>query len=245
MEDSEWKVLEKEGLYHNLMKNASHAIFIVNDEGVIIEVNKAAEKLTGYSESELEGRSFLELHPGKEHLKIMEQFSKASETRKGLMKEIELIRKDHKKRCVNITARMVGYGNKDLGIAILTDVTQEKAMRKKLQENEKNYKEALDAINTPIHVVDKDLRIVFANKEFIKWCNQLKLTSRIVGKRISEAFPFLNKNVEQEYQKVFKGKGVTTEEDSEVNGKEVHTQTRKIPIFSEGKVERVVTVVIN
>jgi PAS domain S-box-containing protein len=95
-----------------------------------------------------------------------------------------------------------------------------------------------------IHVVDQDLRYVFINRRFLNWNQELGLTTDVIGKNIFEVFPFLHENVRDEYTRVFQtGEMMITDESTRLQGREIFTETRKIPIFREGKIIQVVTVI--
>ncbi|MDD5566034.1 MAG: PAS domain S-box protein [Candidatus Omnitrophica bacterium] len=124
------------------------------------------------------------------------------------------------------------------------DITVRKQIEQRIRESELRYRTILDSMGDAIHVVDEDLKILMVNKEFKQWNKELGLTSLMTGRALYEVFPFLKNEVRQEYQKVFKtGKAVVTTETYTINKKQLHTQTRKIPIIEEGKVSYVLTVI--
>ena len=53
------------------IKEASDAMFVVNTEGNLLEVNKKAEELTGYTRQELINMNFTRLHPKEELEKLL------------------------------------------------------------------------------------------------------------------------------------------------------------------------------
>ncbi|MEI6631135.1 MAG: diguanylate cyclase, partial [bacterium] len=115
---------------------------------------------------------------------------------------------------------------------------------RELQESELQYRSTIESMSQAIHVVDRGLKVIIANKVFKKWSEALGFSSDIVGKTIFEVFPFLSENVRDEYNQVFEtGEILITEENNNIAGKGIITETRKIPIFEEGRVSRVVTVV--
>ena len=95
-----------------------------------------------------------------------------------------------------------------------------------------------------IHVVDSDLNILLINKTFKRWIKILGLDSDVVGKNITEAFPFLKYKVIQEYQHVFeKAESITTLEKNRVRSRTITTQTKKIPVLEDGRVVQAVTII--
>jgi len=101
----------------------------------------------------------------------------------------------------------------------------------------------VDAFDCPVHVVDRNLRILFINRAFRRWCNELGFTNNIAGQHLSEAFPFLPSHVHEEYERVFQtGRDLRTEERTTFGDREVLTETEKFPLFAGEGVSHVVTV---
>jgi PAS domain S-box-containing protein len=95
-----------------------------------------------------------------------------------------------------------------------------------------------------VHVVDRDLRIILGNARFTSWLEELGLTKDVIGQKLCDVFPFLPHKVYDEFHRAFEtGKTVVTEEITTIGGKEYFTKTRKIPIFEEGRVNKVATII--
>lgn len=103
--------------------------------------------------------------------------------------------------------------------------------------------EALDALEDPLHVVDRDLRIIVVNERLRRWCEELGVPSDLVGKHVFEAFPFLKDAIRDEYRTVLEsGQPLVTDEVTVVDGHTIASRIHKIPICENGAVVRVVTV---
>ncbi|MFX1569127.1 MAG: PAS domain S-box protein [Promethearchaeota archaeon] len=110
--------------------------------------------------------------------------------------------------------------------------------------SEQQYLTILNSLNDPMHVVDRDLRIMYQNPAMINWLTKLKIDSEIIGKTIFEVFPFLDYDkVYNEYDKIFQNGGVlVTTEATKPFDRFLYTETSKIPIKTEGKVNQVITI---
>lgn len=107
-----------------------------------------------------------------------------------------------------------------------------------------DYYQTLDGLGDPLHVVDSELRIISANSAFKKWLTSLEYNSDIKGQYLSDAFPFLSKQVMEEYKRAFENRETIVTSDFNLFGeREVYTETRKIPITNNGEVARVVTII--
>lgn len=113
-----------------------------------------------------------------------------------------------------------------------------------LLDSELQLRTTLDSMADAIHVADEDLRIVLMNKRFKEWNRSLGLPTDVIGKNLLEVFPFLPDIVREEYRRVFEtGETLSSEETSEIAGETIITETWKIPVFEEGRVAQVTTIV--
>ena len=113
-----------------------------------------------------------------------------------------------------------------------------------LRHEELLYRATIDAIDAPLHVVDRDLRLVLINQASQKWLKDLGIKAGVIGRNIFEVFPFLTQKVHREYQQVFdSGRSLVTEEANTLSGRIYYTETRKMPILEKGRVSQIITVV--
>jgi PAS domain S-box-containing protein len=95
-----------------------------------------------------------------------------------------------------------------------------------------------------MHVVDPNLTILSANCAFKQWLRNLDYEVELSGRKISEVFPFLSSRIIDEYQRAFElQETIVTSDYTVFEGKELYTETRKIPVISNGRVVRVVTII--
>ncbi len=95
-----------------------------------------------------------------------------------------------------------------------------------------------------IHVIDRNFRVLVANKAYIELCKIAGYPDNPLGKNLFEIYPFLLKNVQDEYLKVFEtGQILKTEEMVSLNLRDFYTETQKVPIFEDRKVVRIMTII--
>ncbi len=129
-------------------------------------------------------------------------------------------------------------------LGAVKDITERKMARAALEESETLYRTTIDAIRDPLHVITPDMRIALINRPFLDLMKSLGFEGFLQGLTVFEAFPFLPPAVEEEYREVFAtGRVVTTEEATRIGEAVVHTETTKLPILRDGRVEKVVTVI--
>ncbi|MCP4257786.1 MAG: PAS domain S-box protein [Planctomycetes bacterium] len=114
-----------------------------------------------------------------------------------------------------------------------------------LRESEFQYRTTLDSIWDAIHVVDTDFRIILINESLLKWSKELGIeVDQPVDRNIFDVFPFLSDKVRDEYHMVLdSGKVLTTVETNYIAGREICTESRKIPILEADKVVKVITII--
>jgi len=109
---------------------------------------------------------------------------------------------------------------------------------------ERKYFEMLDAMDEAVHVIDGDFRILFQNRVVRRWGRELGLPGEAIGRNLFEIYPFLPDSVREEYRRVFEsGRLLEARETSSIEGREVWTETKKIPVFEGACVAKIVTCV--
>ena len=246
--ESEKARRESELLFRQVIDLIPFMIFAKDAEGRFVLGNKAVAEAHGTTTDQLVGKTYAELVGAEpEYKQYLKDDRDVIET--GLTKfipEETFTDENGEVRLLQTTKIPVKLTSLEkscvLGVAI--DVTEQKKAEKQLRDSEWQYRMTINAMGDAIHVVDEDLKIHLINDSFIEWLEELGMETDVNGKVIPEAFSFLGPKVYEEYREVFRtGKTVVTEETNVIGGKEIVTDTRKIPIIEEGKVKQVMTVV--
>jgi len=269
---AEQKLKESELKYRHLFESSPYSIILVDRKGQIIDANPSTERLFNRSIENLINRNFLDIHIKPQELLPLfeERYSSILKGHVPQPLEVQISRfKDGIPLWISIDDSLVEIGNEMLFQVIIQDITEKKIAEQNLKnsqeelkilnreleqkisertkdliKSEQQYRTTIDSLNDPLHVVDKELRIILVNEEFKKWLSRLKIKPDIFDQKISDAFPFLPDNVFEEYEEAFNtGKILVTTETTSLQNNIVITETRKIPIFSEGKVTQVITII--
>lgn len=239
--------MEKEWLI-SAISHCNDGVSITDREDQYIYVNEAHAQIYGYSSEELLGKTWYDLIPP-EMVASSEKIIKETLHNKEVgtfSGEIYALRKDKTLLPTEVKAKALWdrEGNYHGHICVIRDISERKRAEEMLRESEMRYRTTIDSMADPIHVVDRDLKFVLFNKAFTKWNEELGLEKDALGRQLFEVFPFLSERVSDEYRRVFEtGEILVTEERTEFGGKKFITETRKIPVFDEGKITRVVTVI--
>ncbi len=262
---TEQKLRESEKKYRHLFESSSYSIILIDKKGKIIDYNQTTENIFGRKIADLKNKNFLEV--GIKPEKIIPIFKQRYQSiLKGIIPnpiEIQISRSvDGALMWISIDDSIVEIDGENIFQVIIQDITEKKiaeeeltALNRELEqkvlertkdliESEQQYRTTINSLNDPLHVVNKDLEIILSNNALNSWLAELGIEKQIVNKKVFEAFPFLPDKIYKEYEEVFNsGKSILTVGSIILNEKEIFTETRKIPIFSEGSVNQIITII--
>ena len=240
---TEQMLKESEERHRLISENANDFIAIFSQLVKFEYVNEVHMKVLGYSKEDLIGKSLSQfIHPRDIRIitKILSDLVKFGEGRA----ELKFKKKDGTYIWLDVRGKtFIDKSGELKGITISRNITERKEAEQKLKESEEQYRTTINSFSDPLHVVDRNLKIILANPAFERWLLSLDVDEKIVGKNIFEAFPFLPDKVRREYEKVFNS-GIQhfSEESTFLGDKEIITETHKIPIFRGDDVSQVVTI---
>ncbi|MCD6474095.1 MAG: PAS domain S-box protein [Thermoplasmata archaeon] len=147
---------ESEEKYRMVVETANDTIAILQYD-MIKYANKQAEKLTGYSLKEIIGADFRRFVSKEESKRLQDMYREASKKKiTGLRRETFIIRKDGKKRYVDVSLSIISYHGGPAAIVVIRDITERKEMEEKLRESETHYRTLFEAANDAILILDGD-----------------------------------------------------------------------------------------
>jgi PAS domain S-box-containing protein len=165
--EAEEELKESEKKYQRLFENMMNGLVLyklITDKNghpvdyIIEEVNKAAEKLTGYKRKELIGKSFLKLK-----LLSLTDMPKAAKLLAKNLKgqptgpdEFILNRKDNSKVIAEISTYPDKIKGRTLVLGMAKDITKRKKAEKTLAESEARYRTVFENTSTTTMIVEED-----------------------------------------------------------------------------------------
>jgi PAS domain S-box-containing protein len=233
--------------YEDLIRTAPDGITVINSEGTIIIANDAFSNIGGYSASELTGMNLAKF-PGFLPRDIPRYMKIFKDVLRGQIPKPFEINWNDKRGNLRVSELHVSPLKKDNKIfavqAITRDITEKVQFIDALKSSEKQYRTSMDSMQEGIHLVNRNLEIIIANKALAERARKLGFPEDFVGKTIFKAFPFLSQIVRKEYLEVFStGKVHKKEEHFKIGDNNVYAFTRLIPIYEGDKVERILTIV--
>ena len=170
---------ESERRFKALFDEARDAIFIADAEtGLLVDVNRQAEKLTGRLREELIGMHQTKLHPPEESTNYRRYFAKHVRGGGGVDLPVEVLASDGRKVPMEVNASVIELADgKRLLQGIFRDITERKLAERKLQSSAAKLEQSnrelraektrteliLQGIGEGVVVVDLDQRILVVN----------------------------------------------------------------------------------
>lgn len=156
---AEQKLRKSEEKYRNYIDNAPDGIFIIDRLGNYIEVNKAASKITGFSEDELLKKSIPDIVAPESMEESRKLFSKIMAT--GKSSGDVLIKKKDDSKCYVFVDCVKLAENKFIGFH--KDITERKKAEQQLKVSEEKYYQAYNLANFYKDLFAHDMNNILQN----------------------------------------------------------------------------------
>ncbi len=225
---------ESEGKFRAISGSANDGIILMGNSGEITFWNNAAERIFGYTESEILGKDLHEiLTPEKYRDRQNKAFSMFKETGEGdaigRTLELEAIRKNKDVFPVELSLSAIKIKDKWNAVGIVKDITDRKKAEQALKENEDNLRTLFNAMTDVVFEVDYNGTYINIAPTSTKL--MYKPPSEIIGKTFHELFPKYDADVFlQTIQSCLDEKNTNNIEYAlTINDKEIWFEGRAIP----------------
>lgn len=139
---NEHRLVASEQKYRALLENAVDAILLADTQGNLIDANRRAESLLGYTREELCGMHALQLHPPQEHARVHEVFRELARSGNTLVQH-PVLRKDGTCLQIEVAATRVHCGEQSIVQGIFRDVTERERRSRERLEQEQRHRDTL------------------------------------------------------------------------------------------------------
>ncbi len=167
---SELKLSKTRKFRDDLIKTANALILGLDTRGNVTLLNPAAEKVTGYLKSEIEGKNWFEmLIPGGKHQEILDELNHLSDEGLPRWYENKILTKNGRERIISWSHSKIRENGKTEGtILIGIDVTERKLAEGLLKESEEKYREIMESTPYIRYRTDLEGSITFVSKAIEK-----------------------------------------------------------------------------
>jgi len=159
------QLLEKELRYQVLFDGATDGIFVHDEEGRILEVNRAACSLLKVDKKTLLNTPWNQFIPADDWEEQNAYFKKVLSTKKALPLKAAMLRADGQSFHAEIRCRRVRIGGRYLLQTFVRDISPQVTLQASLQESKEKYRIFIESSLVGVFIVRKN-RIQFANGMF-------------------------------------------------------------------------------
>ncbi|MBI5680891.1 MAG: PAS domain S-box protein [Methanobacterium sp.] len=156
---AEESLRESENKYRGLVNSSVDAVISVDMQMRITMWNPAAERLFGYNEKEILGKSLMTIVPKSYKKEKEEGFDEYRKTGAsfviGKTVELEGLRKDGIKIPIELSISSTRVGETEIPTAIIRNITERKMAEKAIKESEEYQRTIFSSVHTGIIVVDE------------------------------------------------------------------------------------------
>lgn len=162
---------ESEEKFRRLFESSNDAIFIADSKTRrLVDCNRLAEKLTGYSRERILSMEADKLHPKDKVKEAMEGFKKQAAGELSFV-ESEILTKDGKRITVSINAAIVEIAGKEYLQGIFRDITESKRVEEEIKARVKELEDFHDV------AVSRELEMIRLEKEIERLKKELEKKS--------------------------------------------------------------------
>jgi PAS domain S-box-containing protein len=164
--EAEEALKKSEALLRSVVTTSPVGITLETAERVIVWVNDAIVRCSGYSAKELEGRSTRIFYASDEEFaRVGEIIRNEAGLDRTMVTETAFLRKDGQARDVQLTAAPVDANDATAGIVfVVADITGRKRTDEELQKAHRRLSDIIDFLPDATFVIDREKRIVAWNK---------------------------------------------------------------------------------
>ncbi len=198
---------DAEAKYYKLLETTNDAVIITDSAtGIIIDINKKAEDLLGYSREELIGMHHTQLHPAAEASLYTNIFKDHARMGIALAKDLHVRHKNGHKIPVEINSSVTFLGDKKIVQGVFRNVTEDRQAK----EHIRLYAEILNNIQIGLivwHLENLDdvntFRLIATNTAATQFTGVAM--EKFLGKTLAECFPaILDTEVPKIYAEVIR-----------------------------------------
>lgn len=154
--------------YETIIQKSTDALLVLNDDGKIIFWNKAAEKLTGYSKSEVFNKPFEKLFLSIDHNGLLSIFTFLAESEKYNTNGSLLTKQKLKKEIEVSFFATQNRQASQMYVVVCADITEKIEVERALRLSEERFRSIVQNATDLICNFSESGKIIYANPSFIR-----------------------------------------------------------------------------
>ncbi|HKR00676.1 MAG TPA: PAS domain S-box protein [Pyrinomonadaceae bacterium] len=185
---AEQAMRQSEERYRELFENANDLVYTHDLQGNFTSLNKAGERITGYSRAEAMTMNIAQVVVPEQLEKAREMIARKQSDDVSTIYELDIIAKGGRRVPLELSTRLIYQGGVAVGVqGIGRDVAERKRVEAELQASEAELRALFAAMPDIILVIDGEgryLKVAPTNPSLL-----YKPSAELVGKRFHEVFP--------------------------------------------------------
>lgn len=233
---NEYALKQSEERFRTLIETASDSIFLISEDGLILDANKCGLQLLGYQKDELLNQAIDVIDPNFSTEQFIEFWEKVP------FNETRIFETTHRKKGggfipVEVSGQKYQISGKTYYYGIARDITERKLAEQKILENKANLKAIVNNSLDSIWLVNNNYEIQFLNEVFVQQF-QLNFGVKLEkGVNIIQAIPEpLRKFWKERYDRVLKNEHLIFEDIVKTNTGNVFIEVSMQPVVVDGTV---------
>ncbi len=147
---------ESEEKYKQIIESSLDIIFLISPKGKLLFFNDSLERILGYKQKEVIGKSFKKFTPLKEIPKYLKELAKIFRKKDVKNFITQIYHKNGKLIDIEITGRLIKHNGKYVGQGTIRDISERIKIEKALKEKEENYRGIFNSTSDAIYIQNKD-----------------------------------------------------------------------------------------
>ena len=150
--------------YRELFESARDAIYVHDLEGKYVSVNRAAEKLSGYSRDEIIGKHFSDFVVPEQVDDVRKEMTRKLVTHQGARYTAEIIARDGRRVPVEVNSNLIYEAGLPVGVqGLVRDITERRHAEQAIRQAEERYRGIFENAGEGIFQSTPEGRFLVAN----------------------------------------------------------------------------------
>jgi diguanylate cyclase (GGDEF)-like protein/PAS domain S-box-containing protein len=160
---------ESEERYRELFENANDIIYTHDLEGNYLSINKAGERIIGYTRAEVSGMKITDVLAPEYVEMSRRMMARKLDGGAHTFYEIEVVARDGRRVPLEVSSRLIYHNGQLVGVpGIARDITERRRAAEALRESEERYRELFENANDILYTHDLDGRFTAVNKAGVR-----------------------------------------------------------------------------
>jgi PAS domain S-box-containing protein len=218
----------------------------LDEDGYVQEINLAGAKMLGVDRNQITGYAFSDYVAKEDQAAFLEHIRQCTVERREVTSELRLLTKSGTSITIQLHSIPIeGLKDDILCKSALTDITQRRKMEEAIRKSQAFLQHVIDAIPDTMLVIDKNYRILLANRAARERARGIDTTVCLTCHKLSHHrdAPCEGKNEPCPLREVIATKApmTVTHTHFDAQGKEVFVEVSAAPVFNEeGEVDLVI-----